>query len=114
MLPVILFIALVLQPACMTTKTNVGNYQEMQGEEYTYAKGKQLWFLWGIFPLGRTAVNTPKHGNCQVVTRYYFGDFLIAGLTAGLLRSYTIKVVAKRPPVAPATSPPDSTKIELQ
>ena len=28
--------------SCMTTKTSVGEYREIQGEEYNYAKGKQL------------------------------------------------------------------------
>lgn len=81
--------------SCLTTKTTVGAYQQTQGSEYTYAKGKQLWLFWGLFPLGRTNVNTPSDGNCEVVTKYNFGDFLIMGLTGGILRSYTIKVKAK-------------------
>lgn len=82
--------------SCMVTKTSVGNYTETQGEEYTYARGKQLWLFWGIIPLGRTNVNTPSDGNCQVVTKYNFGDFLITGLTGGILSSYSIKVKAKK------------------
>ncbi|MGK7396466.1 MAG: hypothetical protein ACNS62_17945 [Candidatus Cyclobacteriaceae bacterium M3_2C_046] len=83
-------------PACMTTKTSVGQYRETFGEEYKYAKGKQFWLFWGLIPLGRTNVNTPGDGNCEVITRYNFGDILISGLTAGLVTSYTIKVRAKR------------------
>ena len=82
--------------SCMVTKTSVGQYTETSGEEYTYARGKQLWLFWGIVPLGRTNVNTPKDGNCQVVTKYNFGDFLITGLTGGILSSYSIKVKAKK------------------
>lgn len=82
--------------SCLVTKTSVGQFTETRGKEYTYAKGKQLWLCWGIIPLGRTNVNTPKDGNCQVVTRYKFGDFLITGLTAGILTSYSIEVKAKR------------------
>lgn len=82
--------------SCMVTKTNVGQFTETRGEEYTYAKGKQMWLFWGIVPLGRTNVNTPKDGDCQVVTRYNFGDFLITGLTGGILSSYSIKVNAKK------------------
>jgi hypothetical protein len=83
--------------SCMTTKTAVGEYKEQQGKEYTYAKGKQLWLFWGIVPIGRTSVNTPGDGNCEVVTRFNVGDALISGLTLGILTSYTIKVKAKRP-----------------
>ena len=82
--------------SCLTTKTNVGAFRETQGNEYTYAKGKQLWLFWGLFPLGRTSVNTPGDGNCQVVTRFNFGDVLISGLTGGFVSSYTIKVKAKK------------------
>ena len=81
----------------MTTKTAVGEYKEQQGKEYTYAKGKQLWLFWGIVPIGRTSVNTPGDGNCEVVTRFNVGDALISGLTLGIVTSYTIKVKAKRP-----------------
>lgn len=77
-------------------KTNVGQYKEMKGTEYTHAKGKQLWLFWGILPIGRTNVNTPGDGNCQVVTRFNFIDFLISGLTGGIVTSYTIKVKAKQ------------------
>lgn len=80
----------------MTTKTNVGTYFEAQGSEYVYAKGKQVWLFWGLLPLGRTNVNTPSDGNCQVMTRFTFGDVLISFLTGGLVSTYTIKVKAKR------------------
>ena len=62
----------------------------------SYAKGKQIWFFWGILPFGRTSVNTPGDGNCQVITRYNLVDALISGLTGGIVTSYTIKVKAKR------------------
>jgi hypothetical protein len=82
--------------SCLMTKTSVGNYKESWGNDYTYAKGRQLWLFWGIVPLGRTSVNTPGDGNCEVVTKFTFGDFLISGLTAGIITSYSIKVKAKR------------------
>jgi hypothetical protein len=80
----------------MTTKTNVGAFRESTGTEYTYAKGKQIWILWGLFPLGRTSVSTPTNGSCQVVTRFNIGDFLISGLTGGIVTTQTIKVNAKK------------------
>lgn len=82
--------------SCMTTKTSVGAFQETQGSEYTYAKGKQIWLFWGIMPLGRTSVNTPGDGNCQVITRFNLGDALITSLTGGIVTTYSIKVKAKK------------------
>ncbi len=82
--------------SCMTTKTSVGAFKETQGNEYTYAKGKQFWLFWGILPLGRTNVNTPGDGNCEVITRFNVGDALISGLTGGIVTSYSIKVKAKK------------------
>jgi hypothetical protein len=95
----VLLVAIVLTSfltSCLTTKTDVGAYRETQGEEYKYAKGKQVWLFWGIIPLGRTKVNTPSDGNCQVVTRFNFGDVLISGLTGGIVTTYTVKVNAKK------------------
>jgi len=82
--------------SCMTTKTTVGTFKETQGDEYTYAKSKQLWLFWGIVPVGRTNVNTPSDGSCEVVTRFNFSDALISVLTGGIVTSYTVKVKAKR------------------
>ncbi len=90
------FAVLTSLTSCMTTKTNVGAYRETQGSEYIYGKGKQIWLFWGILPLGRTSVNTPGDGNCQVITKFNFVDFLISGLTGGIVTTYTIKVKAKK------------------
>lgn len=85
-----------LLTSCMTTKTCVGEYKEIQEEEYVYAKGKQFYIFWGLLPIGRTNVNTPADGNCEIITRYNFGDVLISSLTCGVINSYSIKVKAKR------------------
>ncbi len=81
--------------SCLVTKTNVGQYREMQGTPYKYSKAKQFWLFWGIIPLGKANASTPGSGNCQVITKYTFGDVLISTITAGILKSYTIKVKAK-------------------
>jgi hypothetical protein len=82
--------------SCLMTKTSVGSFKEAWGDEYTYSKGKQLWLFWGILPLGRTNVNTPGDGSCEVITRFTIVDFLISGVTGGIITSYSIKVKAKR------------------
>jgi hypothetical protein len=93
----ILFAVLVtLLSSCMMTKTPVGAYLETPGKEVTFDKGKQFWVFWGLIPVGRTHVNTPSNGNCQVVTKYKFSDVLITGLTGGIVSCYSIKVEVKK------------------
>ena len=82
--------------SCMTTSTTVGSYQEDEGRQYTYAKGKQLWLGFGLLPIGRVDVSTPVDGNCEVISKFTFGDFLISGLTGGLVSSRTIIVKDKK------------------
>lgn len=98
-----IFLSVLFLTSCMTTKTSVGQFREQQGQEYTYAKGKQVWVFWGLIPLGRTAVNTPSSGNCKVVTRLNIVDLLLSTVTCGFITTSTIKVKAKRvAPVQPA------------
>ena len=92
--------------SCLTTKTSVGAFKEIQAPEYTYAKGKQFWLFWGLVPLGRTSVNTPGDGNCEVITKFKFLDVLVSGLTGGIVTSYSIKVKAKKAPTSPVQRPP--------
>ena len=92
----VVFILSISLNSCMTTKTPVGEYQTQTGEEYKYSKGKQLWIFWGLVPLGRTNVNTPSDGNCEVITKFTIGDALISTFTFGIITSYTINVKAKK------------------
>jgi hypothetical protein len=85
-----------LLTSCMTTSTTVGSYQEDDGKKYTYAKGKQLWLGFGLIPIGRVDVSTPVDGNCEVISKFTFGDFLISGLTGGIISSRTIIVKDKK------------------
>jgi len=89
------FLVVNTLPSClMTTKTQVGNYASQQGNPTVYAKSKQLW-VFGI-PVGRTSVNTPADGQCEIVTRYNTLDFVIRILTGGVINSYTIRVNVKQ------------------
>jgi hypothetical protein len=40
-------------------------------------------------------VNTPSNGNCQVTTKIRLTDFIISGLTGGIVTSTSIKVEVK-------------------
>jgi len=82
--------------SCMTTKTQVGEYNSMSGLPQKYSKTKQIWILEGLIPIGRTSVNTPSDGNCEITEKFAFGDVLISGLTGGILVTRTIKVKVKK------------------
>lgn len=90
----------LLLTSCYGTKTQVGRYREIvkveEQDSYTYSKGKQAYFLWGFFPMGRTQVATPEHGNCQIKTRHGFLDMLVTVLTGGIFSMQTIKVKAPK------------------
>jgi hypothetical protein len=82
--------------SCMTTKTSVGSFNEEEGKEYVYDRGKQMWLFWGLLPIGRTDLSTPSDGTCEIVTKFKFTDVLISSLTGGLVTSYSIKVKDKK------------------
>lgn len=88
----------LLLPSCYGTRTSVGEYRELSknSSTYTYAKGKQCYLFWGLVPLGRTNVNTPGDGNCEIRTKHSFGDFLVSLITAGIFQMQTIKVMAPK------------------
>lgn len=91
----LLISVLFILSSCMTTSTTVGDYKEDSGKQYTYAKGKQFWIGFGLFPIGRTDVQTPTDGSCEVISKFTFGDFLISGITGGIVSSRTIIVKDK-------------------
>ncbi len=92
----LLISVLFILSSCMTTSTTVGDYKEDSGKQYTYAKGKQFWIGFGLFPIGRTDVQTPTDGSCEVMSKFTFGDFLISGITGGIVSSRTIIVKDKK------------------
>lgn len=92
--------AALLLSSCFGTKTHVGQYREIvkveEQDTYNYSKGKQAYFLWGFFPMGRTQIATPAHGNCQVKTRFGALDMLVSVLTGGIFSMQTVKVKAPK------------------
>lgn len=90
-----LILALSLLSSCMVTRTNVGSFNEQPGETYTYSKGKQFYLL-GIWRIGHVDMKTPESKDCQISTRINLGDVIISGLTLGVIRCQTIKVLAKK------------------
>ena len=97
---VMLMIVVIMCSSCYATKTQVGFYREIvkmeKADTYTYFKGKQAYLFWGLLPLGRTQVATPRHGNCQIKTHMGFVDACVSLVTGGLVSMQTIKVSVPR------------------
>jgi hypothetical protein len=47
-------------------------------------------------PIGRTNTATPTNGACEVIVRHNFFDFVISGVTGGIITTMSIKVKAKK------------------
>ena len=95
---IVLFLSMLLfLPSCMTTQTSVRNFDEISGQDYYYAKGKQNYLFWGLMPLGKPNLSTPQVEPCQVRTEQSFVDGLVSTITAGIFCMQSVQIVAKRP-----------------
>ena len=83
-------------PSCMTTKTSVKNFDELSGQDYYYAKGKQGYLFWGLKPIGKPSVTVPVDEPCQVKTTTTFVDGLVSDLTLGIYCMQSVQIIAKR------------------
>lgn len=96
----LIMICALLLPSCYATRTYVGTYREdlkvEKAGKYKFAKAKQAYLFWGLIPLGRTTVDTPDHGSCEIKTRWGFGDAFLTLITGGIFSMQTIKVSAPR------------------
>ena len=87
---------LMLLPSCMTTNTNVKNYDDLDGQEYFYAKGKQNYLFWGLLPIGKPNIQVPENEPCQIRTTTTFVDGLVSDITAGIFCMQSVRVLTKR------------------
>ena len=87
---------LMFLPSCMTTNTNVKNYDDLDGQEYYYAKGKQNYLFWGLLPLGKPNIQVPEDEPCQIRTTTTFVDGLVSDLTIGIFSMQSVRVLTKR------------------
>ena len=83
-------------PSCMTTNTNVKNYDDLDGQEYYYAKGKQNYLFWGLLPLGKPNIQVPENEPCQIRTTTTFVDGLVSDLTIGIFSMQSVRILTKR------------------
>ena len=87
---------LMFLPSCMTTNTNVKNYDDLDGQEYYYAKGKQNYLFWGLLPLGKPNIQVPEDEPCQIRTTTTFVDGLVSDLTIGIFSMQSVRILTKR------------------
>lgn len=96
----LVMVCALMLPSCYATRTRVGRYNEVirvdRVSTYRYAKAKQAYLFWGLLPLGRTEIQTPSHGICEIKTRHGFLDAIVTGLTFGIVGMQTIRVEAPR------------------
>lgn len=79
--------------SCGTQKFYVG---ETKGETISTNKTKSVWLFWQIMPLSKKHL-FPAYPNATgyvVVTRFNFIDFVVSGLTGGIIITKTVKYEA--------------------
>lgn len=92
----LLFIlAVSLFSSCYTTWTTIGDYNklESQMESYRYDQSKQMYLFGGLIPLGHKNANVPNEP-CQIKSKFKFVDYLVEGVTLGILSMRTTEVYA--------------------
>ncbi len=87
-------------PSCMKTQTYVGDYQKLtyNGSEnyYEFYRGRRTYLFGGMIPLSKGEPNIPPSGNCEIITKMTFVDYLLSGLCDGLFSFQTIQINAVR------------------
>ncbi|MGB1104362.1 MAG: Bor/Iss family lipoprotein [Crocinitomicaceae bacterium] len=93
----ILFLAMTaLLSSCYTTQVTVGD-MPFRAKTERYSKSKQFYLFWGIIPLGENDPRAPSGQDAYVVeSKFKFGDFLISGLTGGIVGARTSTVFVEK------------------
>ena len=93
----ILFVAMTaLLSSCFTTQVTVGDIPDKAKTE-CYSKSKQFYLFLGIVRVGKNDPKVPsKEEGFIVESKFKFGDFLITGLTGGIVGARTSTVLAEK------------------
>ncbi len=73
--------------SCYVQQTTVGDVSNKTKTE-KYSKSKQFYLFWGLVPLGKNDPRVPED-DFIVESKFKFGDFLISGLTVGIVGART-------------------------
>jgi len=92
-----LFIGMItVLSSCYTTQVTVGDMPQKARTE-KYSKSKQFYLFWGVIPLGRNDPRVPTNDEGFIVeSKFKFGDFLISGLTGGIIGARTSTVYVEK------------------
>lgn len=88
----LLFIALVT-PSCMTTEVIVGDKPDKTEK---HDQTKQFWLFWGLLRLGDSQPDVPEGQDMIIKEKFRFLDFVISGLTGGIITARTIIVEVEK------------------
>ena len=92
----ILFIcSLIVFVSCYTTKTNIGNYKQLEKtmQSYEYDQARQFYIISGLIPLGHPQPRIPNEP-CMIRVKSKFIDYLLSVASFGILSSRTVEVFA--------------------
>ena len=93
---VALVFILLASSSCMVQKQQFGNYNNQQGKEVVYDKGKDIYLFWDQVPLQQVDKNMQTPDYEKVVKRNVFDAFVTFG-TIGIVSYYTVKIKTKEP-----------------
>lgn len=79
--------------SCVTLRTPVGDFTESDMDDATEFDSSKQFYLLGI-RLGHKHANVPE-GPCLIESKFTFGDYLLTGITEGILSARTVRVWVK-------------------
>lgn len=90
----VLILVLLATSSCVVKKQQVGNYENQQGKEVVYDKGKDIYLFWDQVQLQKVDKNVNATDYEKVVKRNVF-DALITYGTMGIVSYYSVKITIK-------------------
>lgn len=91
---IVLVLVLLVNASCMVQEQQFGNYENQEGEEVVYDKGKDIYLFWDQVPLQKVDKNMQTPDYEKVVKRNVFDAFVTFG-TMGIVSYYTVKIKTK-------------------
>ena len=85
----------VILSSCGMQKFYIG---ETSGQTFNQDKRKCMHLFWGIVPIGRKQ-SFPSYADAkgyEITTRFSLVDYVISGLTGGIVTSKTVKFEPKK------------------
>ena len=86
----------IVLSSCSVQRYTVGNGPiGPQQVERVYARGRNFYLFAGLIPLNRATPVVPSDGNYQIKSSFNVVDWLITGITGGLITSRQTKILIR-------------------